>query len=889
MQEATKKLHKIKFQAGLGKADLIEQRKTKQKEVKDLVIPNITGAIHFKKWFGAVSTKNRHLTSSAAKRNFVVALKPTVQIPNIKSSIERMESVAEIVNLVKQEAGGFHNLVEDCIKLIQNLKIPHLASTKKLFIDKQIEGVNIGLEVFASFEGNLEEMPDRLIKCLKNDILTYRWRADLEERITHQTLNQDQSSSIFLRDILRPGALETSFNLTVGAARDADSDEPDELNGDVDANKLNETRKKTLYTIYFTFLEARDKLQQIRGEANRSDFVAYNKFFNPAAKSNEKLLYTQENHEHQDCCESEEEEDEFDGGENRMLFTQTQLEEDKKEALELAQIMIEEWKKSAALKSPHFQNQMKKSELGCELEEHPYASLRFCPRILAKSPNEIADIIKKLQRKKCTRCLSNATDKHNSLKCILGRYGCATCFRKGESKEVQSTHLSWNCRKYPGVAERLASAKAMKSESEEVDSRKHKVLLAQEHNAQPQESSEPEEEKEESTEAEDYSDSRFLLYTNQIIQEDWFDDAEHYPVSQIENYPWGRPETPTTDQPEMQPLPAEEDSSTTPPEPMFDSSTTPPEPMFYTNTLPGFLDTAPPELLLNDITPQAKLKKTLSGTINYFQSALHHCKMSGELLSKCKQRRGGQIGLSQGIHKSDFKGRQNTQINLGDLIWGTGKGLKKLCSLFVAMTMIVAFLKIFKPEILEEAKTLKFKEHEISFGPYHSLTNPFHTKLAPSLEYLRKKLGIHTCVPHSSPRRPPREISSHICQDKQEGQNFTPHELDRRDNPDNRPPPKKHPADNKKGEITTKTAPQLTCPKSKTPGPSQLIALQHNSQKIITPAAGRPVTIVRSCPFYDTDTNLFSKIHPLRHDPISRTPALTPYDIATISAKIKLT
>ena len=47
-QEATKKLHKIKFKAGLGKADLIEQRKTKQKEVKDLVIPTITGAINFK-------------------------------------------------------------------------------------------------------------------------------------------------------------------------------------------------------------------------------------------------------------------------------------------------------------------------------------------------------------------------------------------------------------------------------------------------------------------------------------------------------------------------------------------------------------------------------------------------------------------------------------------------------------------------------------------------------------------------------------------------------------------------------------------------------------------------------------------------------------------------
>ena len=79
-QVTTKKLHKIKFKAGLGKADLIEQKKTKRQEVKDLAIPTITGAINFKKWFAAVNTKNKHLTSAAAKKNFVAALKPTIKI-----------------------------------------------------------------------------------------------------------------------------------------------------------------------------------------------------------------------------------------------------------------------------------------------------------------------------------------------------------------------------------------------------------------------------------------------------------------------------------------------------------------------------------------------------------------------------------------------------------------------------------------------------------------------------------------------------------------------------------------------------------------------------------------------------------------------------------------
>ena len=103
--------------------------------------------------------------------------------------------------------------------------------------------------------------------------------------------------------------------------------------------------------------------------------------------------------EHHYCCENDEEE-EFDRGENRIMFTQTQLEEDKQEALALAQIMLEEWRKTTmSQRSPNSQSQLKKCDLNCELQEHPYGSLRFCPRILAKSPNEINDIIKSCQER----------------------------------------------------------------------------------------------------------------------------------------------------------------------------------------------------------------------------------------------------------------------------------------------------------------------------------------------------------------------------------------------------------------------------------------------------------------------------------------------------------
>ena len=54
-----------------------------------------------------------------------------------------------------------------------------------------------------------------------------------------------------------------------------------------------------------------------------------------------------------------------------------------------------------------------------------------------------------------------------------------------------------------------------------------------------------EEEEPEPEIAEDYGDARALLYTNQIITGSWFNDAEDYPTDQIDDQPWGRPETPT--------------------------------------------------------------------------------------------------------------------------------------------------------------------------------------------------------------------------------------------------------------------------------------------------------------------------------------------------------
>ena len=47
---------------------------------------------------------------------------------------------------------------------------------------------------------------------------------------------------------------------------------------------------------------------------------------------------------------------------------------------------------------------------------------------------------------------------------------------------------------------------------------------------------------------EDYGDTNTLLYTNQIITNNWFDDAKDYPPNSLEGYPWDEPNKRTSEE-----------------------------------------------------------------------------------------------------------------------------------------------------------------------------------------------------------------------------------------------------------------------------------------------------------------------------------------------------
>ena len=57
-QRIMKTLHKSKYQAGMGRTEMIERKKNKRQEITELEIPIVTGAINYKRWFKAVQTKN---------------------------------------------------------------------------------------------------------------------------------------------------------------------------------------------------------------------------------------------------------------------------------------------------------------------------------------------------------------------------------------------------------------------------------------------------------------------------------------------------------------------------------------------------------------------------------------------------------------------------------------------------------------------------------------------------------------------------------------------------------------------------------------------------------------------------------------------------------------
>ena len=714
-QRIVKSLHKVKFNAGCVKAEIVEKQKTNQKEIRELVIPPVSGAMTYKKWFRSVNTKNRSLTSSAAKKNFVAALKPTILIPNIQASVERLETVGELVNLVKLEAGGFPNLVEDCLKLITSLKIPQLATSRKLLIDAQIKAVSVGLEIFDCFKDHLEEIPDRLIKALKNDILAHRWRAELEEKISNLTVHHEESSFVFLKEALQPGSLETSFLTVRQAVGDAECDEPDDLDGEVDVSKLNSDRKRVLMTIFFAFTEARDKLQKIRGEAGTSEITAYQKFYCPSQKRQEKVFNTQEHHEahHLHEVEDEEElEEEFDGGENRIFFTRASLDQDKQDALTLAKLMLAEWRKTSPNNAPE-RSPMKPCELGCEMMEHPYGALRFCPVVLSKTPNEVNDLIRKLPRKKCGKCLSNSSDKHNTSNCILGRYGCGTCFRKGESSETQATHLSWNCRRHPGVAERLATARAMSAEPKQIDFRQHRVLHTQEQSV--------EEEEENYDEAEDYAhdtDAKLLLFTNHLLRDDWFEDAEDYPLPHSNTATWEDKDECQADDSELEfdedclPVQSEaalwddrEELQANPPEPEVPS---PPTDQFEAPAAQANLLCT---LQQEPTTPPAQEKLaqiTQRCTKRLFNSNMH-CN-STHLMSNVTENDISKSVTSKGaqfISNNQGKGK----IEWLSIIFNCKKGLRKLNKRLFFFIVVLSCLERICPESVE---TLSLNQSDIN-------------------------------------------------------------------------------------------------------------------------------------------------------------------------------
>ena len=100
---------------------------------------------------------------------------------------------------------------------------------------------------------------------------------------------------------------------------------------------------------------------------------------------------------------------------------------------------------------------MRQCPLRCELEAHPFNSLQFCSVILGKPLNEVKALVRQRRETFCLKCLTpqvpGSWKSHDSSNCPLKKWGCSTCNRYGEPRELQETHLSWACQRHSGVEE----------------------------------------------------------------------------------------------------------------------------------------------------------------------------------------------------------------------------------------------------------------------------------------------------------------------------------------------------------------------------------------------------------------------------------------------------
>jgi len=100
---------------------------------------------------------------------------------------------------------------------------------------------------------------------------------------------------------------------------------------------------------------------------------------------------------------------------------------------------------------------MKQCPLRCEQGSHPFGSLRYCSVILGKPLNEIKALVKQRRETFCLKCLTpqlpNSRKSHDSSNCPLKKWGCSTCHKHGEPRELQETHLSWACQRHDGIEE----------------------------------------------------------------------------------------------------------------------------------------------------------------------------------------------------------------------------------------------------------------------------------------------------------------------------------------------------------------------------------------------------------------------------------------------------
>ena len=167
---------------------------------------------------------------------------------------------------------------------------------------------------------------------------------------------------------------------------------------------------------------------------------------------------------------------------------------------------------------------MKQCPLRCEQEAHPFGSLRYCSVILGKPLNEIKALVKQRRETFCLKCLTpqipNSRKAHDSSNCPLKKWGCSTCHKHGEPRELQETHLSWACQRHSGIEELVDTL----AKSENATSNSDKVLLTASH-YEPSQTNYTQED-----EIYDTSEEEVILMTQALI----LDEPNNNPTSQAE-------------------------------------------------------------------------------------------------------------------------------------------------------------------------------------------------------------------------------------------------------------------------------------------------------------------------------------------------------------------